>query len=181
MSFFKRLLAAFSKPKAQVAPTPVSKKRSRFKLSSRSIKKMIGVKDPMQRVVKRAIKISDVDFSVGEGVRTKARQRRLVKKGASQTMNSKHITGDAVDLFAHVKGEVSWDVERHYIHIATAMAKAAKIEGVAVKWGAAWSEGNIAHQAHDPQAGKNMMNRYAALRKSQGRKAFIDAVHFELI
>lgn len=142
---------------------------------------MRGVKNPLLMVVKRAITLTTVDFSVGEGLRTVARQKQLFASGKSQTMNSKHITGDAVDLFAFVGGKVSWNVERDYIHIATAMAKAAKIENVKVKWGAAWSEGDIAQYANDPNAGANMMARYASSRRAQGKKPFIDAVHFELM
>lgn len=172
--------SGISKPTKPVEK-PALPKKTKYKLSDASSTKLKTVKPDLQKVVKRAITITPFDFSVGEGKRSIARQRQLVASGASQTMQSKHLTGDAVDLFAYIGGGVSWDVEKYYVHIATAMAKAAKIEGVAIKWGAAWTEGDIRQYADDPDAGNVIMNRYAAKRRAQGRKPFIDAVHFELI
>ena len=60
------------------------------------------------RVVERAIQITTQDFRVQEGLRTRERQAELVARGASRTMNSRHLTGHAVDLVALGGGEVSW-------------------------------------------------------------------------
>ena len=57
-----------------------------------------GVHPDLVKVVHRAAALSDIDFTVLEGLRTVARQKQLVKAGASKTMNSRHITGHAVDL-----------------------------------------------------------------------------------
>ena len=78
--------------------------KSGFVLGARSLKNLEGVNPNLIKVVKRAIEISPVDFAVIEGVRTKARQAELVKKGASKTMNSRHITGHAVDIAPYVGG-----------------------------------------------------------------------------
>ena len=108
-----------------------------FKLSQRSLDRMKGVDERLVNVVKRAIEISEVDFMVTEGLRTKERQAQLVKAGASKTMNSKHLTGKAVDLAAVVDGQVRWDWPL-YNKIAVAMKRAAEILNVKIEWGGDW-------------------------------------------
>ena len=148
-----------------------------FKLSKRSLARLEGVDERMVRVVKTAITVSKIDFGVICGLRTIEEQRELVAKGASQTMKSKHIDGLAVDLMAYIGGRASWELNL-YDDIADAMAKAAKTHNVAIKWGAAWSIGNIA-QWNSTMEGA--MNSYIDLRRSEGRRPFIDGPHFELI
>jgi peptidoglycan L-alanyl-D-glutamate endopeptidase CwlK len=89
------------------------------------------------RVVERAIQLTSVDFTVLEGLRTTERQKTLVAAGASKTMNSRHITGHAVDLGAYVDGQVDWSWPL-YERIAAAMKLAAKELGVAIVCGADW-------------------------------------------
>ena len=80
------------------------KSQNGFVLGDGSLKKLVGVNPNLVAVVKRAIQLSDVDFRVTEGLRTKARQTELLKQGKTQTMNSRHLTGHAVDLVAIVNG-----------------------------------------------------------------------------
>ncbi len=148
-----------------------------FKLSQRSLDKLEGVHPDMVKCVKSAIEWTKVDFGVICGMRTEAEQRALVDKGASQTMASKHLEGLAVDLMAYCGSRASWELNL-YDDIADAMAKAAKTHGVPIKWGAAWSIGNIA-QWNSSMEGA--MNSYIDLRRSEGRRPFIDGPHFELI
>ena len=108
-----------------------------FKLSQRSLDRMKGVDERLVNVVKRAIEISEVDFIVTEGLRTKERQAELMKAGATRTMNSKHIVGKAVDLAAVVDGQVRWDWPL-YSKLATAMKRAAEILNVKIEWGGDW-------------------------------------------
>ena len=108
-----------------------------FVLSKKSLDRLTGVHPDLVRVVKRAIEITTVDFAVLEGVRSKARQEQLVKAGASQTMNSRHITGHAVDLGAYVSGSVRWDWPLYH-KIADAMKQAAAELGVPIEWGGDW-------------------------------------------
>ena len=148
-----------------------------FNLSQKSLDKLKGVHPDMVKCVKSAIEWTKVDFGVICGMRTEAEQRALVDKGASQTMASKHLEGLAVDLMAYCGSRASWELNL-YDDIADAMAKAAKTHNVAIKWGAAWSIGNIA-QWNSSMEGA--MNSYIDLRRSQGRRPFIDGPHFELI
>lgn len=148
-----------------------------FKLSSRSIDRLNGVDAGLITVVNAAIDMTKVDFGVTCGMRTVAEQEALVAKGASQTMKSKHLEGRAVDLVAYVGPNVTWALNM-YDDIADAMADAARIHGVSIKWGAAWSVGNIAEWDGSME---DAMNAYVDLRRSQGRRPFIDAPHFELM
>lgn len=153
-------------------PSPVAPKtveKSGFELGERSLNNLKGVNDNLVKVVKRAIEISTVDFAVIEGLRTKARQAELLKKGATKTMNSRHLTGHAVDIVPVVDGKVSWDFN-HYYPLAAAMAKAANELGVKVRWGGAWTV--ITSKAGTPQ------DWVKAYRKGGGK--FLDGPHFEL-
>lgn len=96
-----------------------------------------GVTPELVKVVKAAAKTLPFDLLVVEGLRTKTRQAQLVKAGASQTMNSYHLTGHAVDLAPMVKGELRWDWPLFY-PIAEAMKAAALAQGVALTWGGDW-------------------------------------------
>jgi len=104
-------------------------------MNARSERNLIGVHPDLVKVVTRAAGKSS--FLVTEGLRTKARQAQLVKAGASQTMNSRHITGHAVDVAAIVNGEARWDWPL-YAAIADKMKAAAKELGVPIVWGGDW-------------------------------------------
>ena len=147
-----------------------------FKLSKRSLGRLEGVDEGMIRVVKTAITFSTVDFGVIQGLRTIEEQRELVAKGASQTMKSKHLDGRAVDLMAYVGSRGSWELSL-YDNIADAMKLAAIEENVAIRWGAAWQIPDISEWDGTMQ---DAMDKYIDLRRSQGRRPFIDGPHFEL-
>ena len=152
-----------------------------YKLSKRSLARLEGVDDRMVRVVKRAIELTTIDFGVTEGVRTLETQKKYVAAGKSQTMNSKHLPqsdgyGHAVDLVAYVGSQVSWEMNL-YDNIADAMKLAAIEEGVPIRWGAAWQIADIRDWDGSMQ---DAMNAYIDLRRSQGKRPFIDGPHFEI-
>ena len=153
-----------------------------FKLSQRSLDKLEGVHPDLVAVVKKAIELTDVDFGVTYGVRTVEEQEKLVAQGRSQTMKSKHLIqpdgySHAVDLVAYFGSDISWELNV-YDNICDAMAAAARDLDVAIKWGAAWSEGDIRKY---PATAEDAMNAYVDLRRSEGRRPFIDAPHFEMM
>jgi peptidoglycan L-alanyl-D-glutamate endopeptidase CwlK len=110
---------------------------AQFTLSARSEQRLTGVHVDMQRVVRLALMKSAVDFAVTEGLRTKERQAELLAKGASKTMDSRHLTGHAVDLAPIIAGEIRWDWPPFY-KIAEAMKAAAAELGIAIVWGGDW-------------------------------------------
>ena len=153
-----------------------------FRLSQRSMDRLEGVHPDMTAVVERAIQLTGVDFGVTQGVRTLDEQKANVAAGRSQTMASKHLLQDdgfshAVDVVAYVGSDVSWELNV-YDDICDAFKEAAKEVGCSIKWGAAWSEGDIRTYKGTSE---DAMMAYVDLRRSQGRRPFIDAPHFELM
>lgn len=106
--------------------------------SKRSLKNLQGIHPDLRRVIDRALRDSPIDFTVIEGLRTKERQAELVRAGASRTMNSRHITGHAVDLLPigpDGKAAFAWPL---YDRLAPAIKAAAQAEGVEIVWGGDW-------------------------------------------
>ena len=147
-----------------------------YTLSSRSLDKLEGVNEDLVKVVKKAIELTKIDFGVIYGMRTQEEQQKLFDAGKSQTMKSKHLTGDAVDLMAYVDGKASWELNL-YDDLADAMKWAATEEGVVIRWGAAWHLPDISTWNNTKEAA---MLSYIDLRRSEGRRPFIDGPHFEL-
>ena len=148
-----------------------------FKLSEISKQRLEGIKPELRAVVERAIEITEVDFGVTQGLRTMEEQEALVARGASKTMKSKHLTGDAVDLAAYVGSRVSWEITL-YDNIADAMKQAAIELNTPIRWGAAWTVADITKWEGTME---EAMNAYVDWRRSEGRRPFIDAPHFELV
>jgi len=147
-----------------------------FKLSQRSLDKLVGVDKRLVAVVHHAITVTKVDFGVICGLRTVEEQKELVAKGASQTLKSKHLEGLAVDLMAYIGSRGSWEIKL-YDEIADAMREGAVKEGVTLRWGAAWHK-NLNDWNGSAEA---LMNEYIDLRRSQGKRPFLDCPHFEIV
>jgi peptidoglycan L-alanyl-D-glutamate endopeptidase CwlK len=150
--------------------------RMAFSLSKRSLERLEGIDDALFAVTRMAIEYTKVDFGVTCGLRTIEEQKELVDAGASQTLNSKHIPGLAVDVVAYIGPRISWELNL-YDDIADAFAEAGRELGVSLRWGAAWHINDITE--YDGTMEK-AMNEYVDLRRSQGKRPFIDAPHFEL-
>ena len=148
-----------------------------FKFSTRSQEKLVGINSELKKVVCLAITYTKIDFGVIEGVRTVVQQKALVESGASQTMDSKHLKGRAVDLMAYVNGRGCWELNV-YDDIADAMKRAAIESNLAVRWGAAWTVTDIREWNGTME---EAMNSYIDTRRGQRRRPFIDAPHFELM
>lgn len=111
-------------------------------LSEKSLMKLSGAHPDLQKVIKRAAALSSIDFTVLEVQRTLARQKELVAKGASKTMNSRHLPGAdgksrAVDIAPLDGGQVSWAWPLYH-KLAPIIKQAAKEAGVPIEWGGDW-------------------------------------------
>lgn len=133
-------------------------------LTERDRQRMRGVDKRLVRVVERAAELTTVDFIITEGLRTRERQAQLLAQGASQTMNSKHIIGKAVDVAARLDGEIRWDWPL-YLKIAEAFRQAAVELNVPVAWGGTW---------------KLLSTTPAPIKASHLSRSFPDGPHFEL-
>lgn len=113
-----------------------------FVLGKTSLARLKGVDEQLVNIVKRAIEISEVDFTVLEGVRTLDRQRELYAQGRTApgkivtwTMKSRHIEGKAVDLVPY---PLDWNDLEKFNKIKDAMFQAAREQDVNLRWGADW-------------------------------------------
>lgn len=108
-----------------------------FQLTERDNKALEGVHPDLIRVVHRLATFSPIGFRVLEGRRTEARQRELVASGASKTLDSRHLTGHAVDLAPLDRRTVSWAWPLYH-RFAPLVKQAARLEGVPLEWGGDW-------------------------------------------
>lgn len=138
-------------------------KVSNYKLSERSLKSLEGVDPNLVKIVKRAIELTEQDFVVIEGVRSK--EQMMVNYGKGRTVaqlsvhgipasyakpkeskvtwlnnpfSSKHGKGKAVDIVPY---PVDWNDVKKFDAIAKAMFSAAKELGCnSLRWGADWDD-----------------------------------------
>jgi len=105
-----------------------------YRLSRRSRRRLEGVHPDLAAIVADAIKITEIDFTVLKGLRSLDTQREYLRRGVSKTMNSRHLTGHAVDLGAWIGRTVRWEMAP-YREIARAMKAAAAARVVPLEWG----------------------------------------------
>lgn len=111
-----------------------------------SEKRLKGVHPDLVRVVRRVAKDwkdAELGWIITCGVRTMDEQKVLKAKGASRTLNSRHIPGKngfahAVDFAVTIKGVPRWDWPL-YAKLAKAVKAAAKAEKVPITWGGDWT------------------------------------------
>ena len=107
--------------------------------SKRSLNNLKGIHPDLRRVIDRALQEAPYDFIVIEGLRTEARQRQLVNDGKSWTMNSRHLTGHAVDLLPIGPNGPAFDWDL-YDELGPDVERVAKTEGVPLTWGGRWKQ-----------------------------------------
>ena len=151
-----------------------------YQLGTKSKQRLVGVHPDLVKVVHRAIQLTTQDFTVLEGVRSIETQREYVRKGASQTMDSRHLVGPqgygrAVDLVPWAGGMPRWEWPLIY-PIAEAMRQAAVELDVPIRWGGAW----VSLNTMSPGGAKRAVDAYTAARKAAKQKAFLDGPHYEL-
>jgi peptidoglycan L-alanyl-D-glutamate endopeptidase CwlK len=144
-------------------------------LGELSRQNLVGVHPDLVRVVLRAIEITARDFQVHDGLRTIEEQTALVASGASKTMESRHLTGHAVDLVPVVNGKLRWEIVP-CCAIAEAVRTAARELDVRIRWGGCWDA------AFDlsTSSTEDMVSGYVERRRAQGKRALIDGPHFEI-
>jgi peptidoglycan L-alanyl-D-glutamate endopeptidase CwlK len=109
------------------------------KFGSRSKELLEGVDSQLIEVLDELIKVMDV--TIIEGIRTKDRQKQLLKDGKTKTMLSKHIDGKAVDMAPY---PIDWK-DRDRFHYMGGMVRGLSHSlGYKVRWGGDWdSDGEV--------------------------------------
>ena len=161
---------AKAKPKKKKTKTAV-----RYFLSDASRAELHGVHRDLIKVVQGAICVTELDFSVLEGIRSVERQKELFNKKKTKTMKSRHLTGHAVDLVPYVKGKSSFDWNDVY-KVARAMRTASIETGIPIKWGGVWDK-NMDELDSDM---KLEVMSFISREECKNPDRFLDGVHFQL-
>lgn len=119
-----------------------------FTFSKRSLDNLKGVHPNLVAVVNRALELSEVDFTVLEGVRSQERQDKLWAQGRTEpgpvvtwvkTAGAHGVHADgyghAVDLAPY---PIDWNNTFRFDQVAKAMFAASEELGVKIRWGADW-------------------------------------------
>jgi peptidoglycan L-alanyl-D-glutamate endopeptidase CwlK len=127
-----------------------------FTFSDRSLNNLKGVHPKLVAVVKRALELSTIDFTVLEGVRSQARQDELWAQGRTkpgqvvtwvQTSGTHGIQADgfghAVDLAPY---PIDWNNFKRFDQLANTMFIAAKELNVTLRWGGDWDMDSVIHE-----------------------------------
>ncbi|CNF46615.1 M15 family metallopeptidase [Yersinia mollaretii] len=116
----------------------MSDDKPQFRFGQISEHNLRNVHPDLVLIVRRALTLSAVDFRVIEGVRTSERQRQLVRNGSSKTLNSRHLTGHAVDLAPLINNKIPWEDWGAFHQVAKAMKLAAQEMELPLQWGGDW-------------------------------------------
>ena len=127
-----------------------------FSFSARSLHNLQGVHPKLVAVVKRALEISPIDFTVLEGVRSQERQNELWAQGRTKPGSvvtwiqstgthgvQKDGYGHAVDLAPF---PIDWNDHKRFDQLANTMFAAAKELGVTLRWGGNWDMDATIHE-----------------------------------
>lgn len=145
-----------------------------FTFGPSSLAKLEGIHPDLHKLCMAAIDFSYMDFGIIEGLRTKDRQAHLVKDGKSQTMNSRHITGHAIDFMPYYQGKYL-DAWPYFYPVADAFAAVSKTLNIPIVWGSSWGfkliHFNFAQASQDA---------YIRQKIRKGQTLFLDGPHIEL-
>lgn len=111
-------------------------------LDKTSLARLKGVHSDLIDVAKHAHQLATekgLDFRITEGLRTIETQREYVKRGASTTLNSRHLTGHAFDFVPIVAGKPNWKWPAFW-PLVEIFERAAYELGVEVEAGARWTK-----------------------------------------
>lgn len=109
------------------------------KFSTKSLERLRGVHPDLIAVMQEAIRYTD--FTITEGLRTKERQKELYDGGFSKTLDSKHLTGEALDIAPWPVDYKNLEAFHFLAGVVTAVATRLYNEGTItrkLKWGGHW-------------------------------------------
>lgn len=150
--------------------------KGKYALGGRSLVQLRGVSPDLVACAHYALRVCAVDFSVRDGLRTMEEQKVLVAKGRSRTLNSRHLTGHALDLVPYLDGELTWDWV--YVDaVAKAMGEAARELNVRVTWGAVWDRA-VDEVFEDPKTARQSYKR--RFFRNNDRNPFSDGPHYQV-
>ena len=119
-------------------PLPLKIKVRRM-WTEQSRSRMQGVDPRLIAILEEARRASGINFEISEGMRDSARQAEMVRTGKSQTMNSRHLHGNAMDVhILNPDGSINWDFDAYRPVADAAKAAAARLGYDDFVWGGDW-------------------------------------------
>lgn len=150
---------------------------SLWTFTTRDRERLTDVDPRLIAVAERALDLSPLDFGITEGLRTPERQAQLMKAGASATMNSRHLTGHAIDVVVQLGDRISWELAL-YCQVAAAFREASVELATPIRWGGCWSL--LRDLPSTAEGIEDAVETYGARRRAAGKRALIDGPHFEI-
>ncbi|HTM83280.1 M15 family metallopeptidase [Asticcacaulis sp.] len=108
-------------------------------LSKRDKERLAGVDPRLARLFREVAKQHPGRFIITEGLRSKERQAEMVRRGASRTYYSRHLTGRAVDVAVMENGKITWDFDA-YADFAKIVKAEAEMLDMPIVWGGDWKK-----------------------------------------
>lgn len=124
-----------------------------FSFGARSTTKLATCDERLQRIARRALELSPIDFTIIHGFRGESEQNELVAQGLSKLRwpDSKHnherkTVGNplgepcslALDFGPWIDGTIPWKDTHSFAMVAGVFFAAAAEEGVRLRYGADW-------------------------------------------
>lgn len=141
----------WSQSPAALTPIPELKSVNGFYFGNRSRQNLKGVHPQLVELAQRMLAETAIDFTVIDGVRTLEEQRKNVAKGASTTMNSKHLIQN--DGYSHAFDIAIFTADGKYIKdlapytvLGELAERIADDMGINFTWGGRWP--NLVDASH---------------------------------
>jgi peptidoglycan L-alanyl-D-glutamate endopeptidase CwlK len=133
-----------------------------------------GVDPRLVKILQITRQRTGIPFEISEGMRTAEKQREYVAAGKSQTQNSKHLHGNALDIFIPgADGKADYDFE-HYRPIADEAKRVASELGYDdFVWGGDWK--SLRDGVHFQIGGNHTGSAPAAPAMQQGGQPYQSA------
>lgn len=153
-----------------------------FAFSNLSKMRLSTVKADLIKVANLALMHTKVDFGIVQGIRSIEEQKKNMVNGASQIMQSKHLTGEAIDVIAYVNGKGTWE-DKYFYDIAEGFRMASRDLDIQIIWGASWIIKDLGKWKGTMEEAVQLYidhKKEQSIRLGKSQKPFIDAGHFEL-
>lgn len=127
-----------------------------MKMTDRDERRMQGVHADLRKIARAAWDLFDPAIVLGMpgarivvtadgGVRSEAQQRDLIERGHSWTMDSRHLTGHAVDFAIVAGGQMVSDIAAYERVWLACWRPAGHHAGITLGWGGYWKRRDGLH------------------------------------
>ena len=116
-----------------------------YKLGEASRRELETCEERLKKLVEIAIKITPIDFSITQGYRTQAYQKKMFEAGKSKTLDSKHCHNPsfAFDFVPFINGKQDYQARDDIMFLAGLFYGVAKMLNIDIRSGALWNGNNI--------------------------------------